>query len=116
MINVIVSSRYKVNRKIIRNLAQEVLNKKGVDSDYIVNIVFVGKTKMALITNKYKNEQQALPVLSFPYHEINSDGSKILGEIFICYPLTIIMAAQRNKKVEDIINFLINHGMENLLK
>jgi ssRNA-specific RNase YbeY (16S rRNA maturation enzyme) len=40
----------------------------------------------------------------------------LLGEIFICYPQAVLLAAERNKKVETVIEQLIKHGIENVIK
>jgi len=52
----------------------------------------------------------ALPVLTFYYKEQN------IGEIFICYPQMILLAAERNKTVDYILDFILKHGIENLIK
>lgn len=109
MINVVTSSRYTIDRKKIRQLVNDYLSQKGIGSEYVLNVVFVGKNKMKVITKKYKNEDQALPVLSFAYE-------KSLGEVVICYPLALLLAAERSKKVDDMMVFLIKHGIDNLLK
>lgn len=86
-----------------------MMSASGIDSSLTINLVFVGKNKMRKIAAKYKKENVALPVLSFDY------GEKI-GEVFICYPQAVLLAAQRNKKVEEILIYLIKHGIENILK
>lgn len=116
MINVITSSRYTTDRKKIRLLVREYLNQKGIGDEYVLNVVFVGKNKMKTITAKYKHEDQALPVLSFPYKGEKSEDGKLIGEVIVCYPLTILLAAERSKKVDDMMVFLIKHGIDNLLK
>lgn len=116
MINVVTSSRYTTDRKKIRHLIREYLNQKGIGDEYILNIVFIGKNKMKTITEKYKHENQALPVLSFPYKEEKSEDGKLLGEVIVCYPLGVLLAAERSKKVDDMMVFLIKHGIDNLLK
>ncbi len=113
MVNVITSSRYSVNRKRIRTEAEEYIKKKSASIDSIINIVFVGRNKMKSITQKYKKEPYALPVLSFPYNDKPSDDP-MLGEVIICYPLAILLAAERNKKVDDMIMFLVKHGIDSL--
>jgi len=107
MINITTSSRYKINRKKIK----ETFNIDGV-----INIIFVGKNKMRLIAKKYKKENLALPVLSFNYDESTIDkNEKLLGEVFICYPQAVLLSAERNKKVDDTILNLIKHGIENII-
>lgn len=120
MINIITSSRYKVNRKEIINNANNYLNEAGFLETDVLNIIFIGKNKMRAISQKYKKENEALPVLSFKYSDqgdkyLNTDKEKLLGEIFICYPQAVLLAAQREKRVENIILNLIEHGIENIL-
>lgn len=115
MINIISSSRYKINRKLVRKKTTDFLLSKGVNENNTINLVFVGRNKMKDISNKYKNEDVALPVLSFLYNE--REGEKnFLGEIIICYPQAILLAADRNKAVDEIMMSLVEHGIKNLLK
>ncbi len=116
MINIISSSRYKINRKRIKIFVQEVFEKEQIDLNYSLNVVFVGKNKMKVFTEKYKNEKETLPVLSFKYDEDIGEKEVLLGEVIICFPLVILLAAERNKRVDEMINELIKHGIKNLLK
>lgn len=115
MINIISSSRYKINRKKIRTEATAFLEKAGETSGYVLNIVFVGKNKMKAVSQKYKKESVALPVLSFKYDEINEKGETLLGEIILCFPQVVLLSAERNKRVDEMIKFLIEHGINNLI-
>lgn len=116
MINIVTSSRYKINRQKIKFFAENIFEKEQLDAQYYLNIVFVGKNKMKDFTKKYKNEKETLPVLSFTYNEKGDEGKILLGEIVICYPLVILLAAERNKRVDEMINELVKHGVGNLLK
>lgn len=115
MINISCPSRYKIERKKIKEFTAELLKEKRVIYDCDLNLIFVGKIKMRQISQKYKQENIALPVLSFAYNQ-KQEKSILLGEIFICYPQAVLLAAERNKKVHDIIIQLITHGVENILK
>jgi len=75
-----------------------------------LNLIFVGKRKMKEIAAKYKKEKEALPILTFYYQEQN------IGEIFICYPQMILLAAEKNKTIDYILNFLFQHAIQNLIK
>lgn len=114
MINIFSSSRYKINKKSIREFAQEVINQYQVTTLGVVNIVFVGKRKMVDIATKYKKENVALPVLAFPYTDDKRNPENILGEVFLCYPQVVLLAAEREKKVDDMTKQLIQHGIQNL--
>ncbi|MCX7881156.1 MAG: rRNA maturation RNAse YbeY [Patescibacteria group bacterium] len=113
MVNIICPSRYKINRPLIKKNLINLFEKKGLPWQTTLNIVFIGKNKMKKLATNYKKEPVALPILSFPY---NQAEDKLIGEIFICYPQAVLLAAERNKKVDEMINYLINHGFENLFK
>jgi len=115
MINIISSSRYKINRKKIKFYVNEFFVKEQIDPNYSLNVVFVGKNKMKVFTEKYKNEKETLPVLSFKYDE-DIGEEVLLGEVIICFPLVILLAAERNKRVDEMINELVKHGIKNLIK
>lgn len=117
MITVVSSSRYKIHRTRIKGKAESFLLTHELDPVKTnVTIAFIGKNKMRQVANDYKNEDVALPVLSFTYNDEQEDGHTFLGEIVICFPQAILLAAERNKKVDDMLDSLIEHGLENLLK
>jgi ssRNA-specific RNase YbeY (16S rRNA maturation enzyme) len=141
MIHIVDSARFRIDRIFVKQTAQAYLEKIGVDKKADLNIIFVGKRKMLYIATVYKREPEALPVLSFSYittkkimkQAIEIDGDTIqhteltatlptivhddnlLGEIFICYPQAVLLAAERNKKVDDTLKSLIEHGINNLV-
>lgn len=92
-----------------------MLSDLGIPMHYTVNIIFVGKNKMKRVSEDYKKETETLPVLSFSYNEKDDNGKTLLGEVFICYPLAVLLAAERNRRVDEILKQLIKHGVENLL-
>lgn len=114
MIHIIGSSRYRIVHKEIQTLVSEVMAHLEIAPDRLLNIVFVGKRKMTEIATKYKHEAVALPVLSFRYDEIESED-KLLGEVFLCYPQVVLLAAERNKRVNEMIKLLLDHGIKNLV-
>jgi ssRNA-specific RNase YbeY (16S rRNA maturation enzyme) len=116
MINFVSSSRYKINKKSLKISVIEVINKLGISPDLTINIIFIGKNKMRELALTYKKEDVALPVLAFPYQGEVIEEESVLGEVFICYPQVILLAAERNRKVDETIIGLIKHGIENLIK
>lgn len=133
MITISCSSRYKIERKKIKAAVSSIFVEKQISPAYDINIIFVGRNKMKKISQTYKHEPEALPVLSFPYRQekppkpsrfdkFNEDKTSkvevntLLGEIFICYPQVVLLAAERNRKVEETIINLIKHGLDNLTK
>lgn len=111
MLTITGSSRYKINKKAIQKIVSESLLQEGIDPTQDINLIFVGARKMKQIASTYKGENEALPVLSFTYKQDN-----LLGEVFICYPEAILLAAERRKEVDDMLLQLIEHGLQNLLK
>ena len=116
MIHIFSSSRYKFDKKEIKEFAQSVLSRYHATDLVAVNIVFVGKRKMKDIARTYKNEDVALPVLSFPYQDEQKNTENVVGEVIICYPQAVLLAAERGKKVSVMMNQLIEHGIQNLYK
>lgn len=116
MFNIISSSRYKFDRSRVKKSAGDFLESKGIANNYTVNFIFVGRNKMKSLSSTYKKEPVALPVLSFPYNEKNQDEEILLGEVVICYPQAVLLAAERHKRVDETIISLIIHGIDNLLK
>lgn len=116
MINIFSSSRYKLDKKEIKDFAQSVLQRYHATDLLAVNIVFVGKRKMRDIARTYKDEDVALPVLAFPYQNDQKNTENVIGEVIICYPQAVLLAAEREKKVEDMMKQLIEHGIKNLYK
>ena len=110
MLRIITSSRYLIDRKRIRICVEKICPSQSV------NIIFVGKNKMRSIASTYKHEDIALPVLAFPYKNDEEMGEPLLGEIFLCYPQVVLLAAERNKRLDLVIDDLIVHGINNLLK
>lgn len=116
MIHIVSASRYKIGKRSLQKQVSEIMAKYRISPDTIINIVFVGKRKMTEIATTYKNESVALPVLSFTYNQETEANEKLLGEIVICYPQAILLAAERGKKVDVMLLQLIDHGIQNLLK
>ena len=118
MLNLISSSRYKINRIKIKITVTDLLIKYHIPDNAIINLVFIGKKKMKSIAAKYKQENTALPVLSFSYLKNKGmiENENTFAEIFICYPQAVLLAAERDKKVDAVLDQLITHGIENVLK
>lgn len=79
---------------------------------------------MKQIAKKYKKENLALPVLSFSYLNDSlkpnravffPEKERLIGEVFICYPQAVLIAAKRERKVDSIISELIKHGLDNII-
>jgi len=115
MINFFSSSRYKINKSVLQEYAEKAVQKYHNFRSSDLNIAFVGKRKMKQLAKEYKDEDVALPVLSFSYmNDPISKSVNLIGEVVICYPQAILLAAERNKKVDVMLKQLIEHGIQNI--
>lgn len=116
---IFVESRYKVNRKKIKETVSNALNEVGVKSEAEVSIAIVGDRKMRELSRKYKGEDKTRNILSFSQTEgekvYQGGGIMRLGDIIISYPEVIREAARDEMLVDDRINELVEHGLSHLL-
>jgi rRNA maturation RNase YbeY len=117
MVKIFSATRLKLDKSAISRITQDIMIKKGIAPEYLINVVFVGKRKMKKIANTYKKENVALPVLTFSYKDMPEEEREenLFGEIIICYSQAILLAAEREKKVMNMLTDLIDHGLNNLL-
>lgn len=118
-VEIFVESRYQVNRKKIRDLATNLLDKKGVSGKVEVSIAIVGDRKMRELSKRYKGEDKTRNVLSFAQSEgeptTNPPDTIILGDVVISYPEVIREASRDEVLVDDKISELVEHGIMHLL-
>lgn len=119
MVDIHSSPRYKVNKKRIGKTVSDYFAKYSIDQKTQVNVIFAGVRKMRQIAKDYKGKDTAHPVLTFSYKDksapvFDQSDEDIMGEIFICYPHAVMLAAQRNKTVNYIIDDLVIHGLDNI--
>ena len=117
MVKVFTTSRYSVPTKALKAFAQAFLERRNA-GEVLVNLIFVGKRKMREVASTYKHEDVALPVLAFPFHESQSSDSDqpLLGEVYLCYPQIVLLAAEKDKTVQAMLEQLIEHGVGNILQ
>ena len=119
-------SKFPINRKRIRLLVERVLVDKSIGSHAIVSIFVVGNRKMQSLHEGYKHEPGPTDVLSFPYSTMDKttttpgfitpdEAGLMLGDIVVSFPEARKQAMQKNKLVDDQIDFLIEHGLHHLL-
>jgi probable rRNA maturation factor len=117
-------SRYPIARKRITKAVSDFLVGK-IESDADVSISIVGDRKMLALNKEYRQKDYPTDVLSFPLQEMGkySDVSFVgppddilhLGDIVVSYPQAVREAGEENKMVDDVIEFLILHGLNHLL-
>ncbi|MBI2613250.1 MAG: rRNA maturation RNase YbeY [Candidatus Levybacteria bacterium] len=118
-IPIFVESRYRVNRKRIKQAVSKVLMKHEIKGPVEVSVAIVGDRKMRALSKKYKGEDKTRNVLSFSLSEGESahlDNEVLrLGDIVLSYPQVIKEASEEEMLVDDKIDELIEHGMLHLL-
>ncbi len=121
LINISVGSRFLVNRKSMRATAVESFKKHGVQSAWI-DVSIVGKRKMKVL-NKLREKDGPTNVLSFTQRD-PTEGKSFptpegavphYGDIVLCYPVLVTEAAKKNKLVDDLINYYIDHSIYHLM-
>lgn len=121
MVDIFIESRYKANRKLVKEQVAGFLKKiNAIPERYDLSIAIVGDRKMALINQKFRQKTGTTPVLSFPPGDgpnrgYNHEDGIFLGEIVIAYPQVILLAADENKKVDTKICELVEHGLTQLI-
>ena len=118
-VSIFVESRYKVNRKRVRSLINNLLKKQGVAGKVEVSIAIVGDRKMRELSKKYKGEDKTRNILSFSQTEgepvKNPSSALFLGDVVISYPQVIREAAAEEVLVDEKIEQLVEHGIMHLL-
>lgn len=118
-IPIFVESRYKVNRKKIKQAVNNILGKQEITGPVEVSVAIVGDRKMRELSRKYKNEDKTRNVLSFSLMEGEAthlpDDVLRLGDIIISYPVVIKEASKEEVLVDDKVSQLVEHGLMHLL-
>ncbi len=121
-VRVFKSSNYPVSSVAIKRRTALFLKEKGISSASEISIAIIGKDKMLSLAKKYLKEKDTLHnVLSFTENEINKKfvyppgGPIQLGEVVVCYPKAFQEAISENKRIEEKVWELIEHGIMHLL-
>lgn len=122
---IFVESRFPADRTRLRKTLNTSLDKSGIKGDVEVSVAVIGDRKMRELNEKFHKESGTTTVLSFTQIEIASskafgfveppDGILRLGDIIISYPQAVERAGEDNMLVDDKIDELLIHGMNNLI-
>ncbi len=116
---IFVESRYKINRKRIKQAVSRVILQNEVTGPVEVSVAVVGDRKMRELSRKYKNEDKTRNILSFSQTEgeaITTPKDTLrLGDIVISFPVVITEASRDEMLVDDKVDQLVEHGMLHLL-
>lgn len=107
-------SRYKFDRKKIRETVLKVLEEQGIKQPVVLSLSVVGERKIRELEKKYFGEDKVTDVLSFEQGE-KMDDKLVLGDVVVCYPEAKRQALKFNRLLDDEIEFLVNHGVLHLL-
>lgn len=114
-----VESRYKVNRKRIKQVVSDTTRKNGIVTPAEVSIAVIGNRKMRALNKKYRGIDKTTNVLSFSQTEGEGPPKPpdklYLGDVVISYPVVIEEAALEKMLVDDKISELVEHGVKHLL-
>jgi probable rRNA maturation factor len=116
---IFVESRYKVNRKRIKEIIKNTLDKNEIGEAVEVSVAIVGDRKMRELSKEYKGEDKTRNILSFS----QTEGETVLmprdilslGDIVLSYPQVINDAVRDEMLVDDKVDELVEHGLMHLL-
>jgi len=120
-VNFYTESRYRVDRKKIRQQIKKTLADQEVQTSTELTVSIVGDRKMKTLNLKYRKINATTDVLSFSQLEksdkfvVPPKDALYLGDIIISYPQAVNQARQFNLLVDDEINKLVSHGLLHLL-
>ena len=119
IVAIFVESRYKINRKKIKQVVAKVMAKNQIAGPVEVSVAVVGDRKMRELSKKYKGDDKTHNVLSFSQTDgesVNASGDLLrLGDIVISFPEVIREASEEEKFVDDKVDELVEHGLMHLL-
>lgn len=114
-----IESRYKVNRKKIKESVEKVLAEHKINASCEVSVAVVGNRKMRALNKKFRNIDKSTNVLSFPQQEGDVvapvANTLYLGDIVISYPKVIEEASRENMLVDEKVSELVEHSVRHLL-
>ncbi len=113
-----IESRYKLNRKRIKQVVSDTLAKAGIRTPVEVSVAIIGNRKMKALNKRYRDIDKTTNVLSFSQLEGKTTPSHnrlYLGDVIVSYPVIIDEAAFENMLVDDKIAELVEHGVLHLL-
>jgi len=108
-------SQYPVNRKKIRETVERYLAQKGIE-EAEVSVAIVGNRKMQELNRRWRGLNEPTTVLTFALEEPrDEEGILRIGDIVISYPQAQLIAQEDNLSMDEAIEKLLIHGLNNLL-
>lgn len=108
-------SRYPVNRRKVKSFVNQYFDKAGL-TDSEISVAFVGGRKIRELNKKWRSLDEETTVLTFALEEPRGlDGILRIGDVVICYPQARLIASQDDLLMQEAIEKLLEHGLNNLL-
>ncbi len=121
---IFVESRFPVDRKRLKKTLNMFLDKERIKGDVEISVAIVGDRKMRFLNEQYHKKQGTTTVLSFALEDPRvsdisfvkpSDNFLRLGDVIISFPQAVKRASEDDMFVDDKIDELLIHGLNNLL-
>jgi len=92
-----------VEKQLIK---KNIIKKKQINE---LNIIFMSRSKIKNLNNKYRDKNKPTDVLSF------SGGFGLLGELVLCPEICQKQALENKHSFRDEVAYLVLHGLLHLL-
>lgn len=108
MISILIKSakKFTLDEEKIKSWASNSLKKHGLDNVEL-SLSFVKPEEIQVLNRKYRKLDKATSVLTFFQGQATPEKTLLLGDVVICP----VEAKKKNLSIE----FLIEHGIKNLL-
>lgn len=116
MVSVLISSesRYPISRPKVKKAIEDYLKLIKID-DIEVSVAVVGSRKIQELNKKWRNLDESTTVLTFALEESrDEEGILRIGDIIISYPEARIIAQEDNLTMDQAVEKLLVHGLNNL--
>jgi len=111
------NKNWGLNEGVVENLAKKALKHFGYLEETELSLYFVGRKKARDLNVKFRKMDYYPQVLGFPMNkERDADGFVRLGDVVICTQKLKYEARLFNKKISEVLEEWLVHGVENLLK
>lgn len=100
--------------RVLKKLAQHVLEKEGVDKKAQLSVALVKKEVIKSLNFQYRGEDSPTDVLAFAFDE-GDDEEFYLGEVVISPEVARAQAGDYGLNFSDEMKLLLAHGVLHLL-
>ncbi len=106
---------FKINRRSLRNLAENILTAENEDSS--VDLILVDDKFMQGLNRKFTERDKTTDVLSFGMKEGKPETVEYpnLGDIYVCLDQAKRQADEYEVKFEEEVRLMVAHGLLHLL-